>query len=122
MKEDQVFIKDLLLRGIIGINEWEREQRQDILINITLTTDTRAAGQSDVIEDTINYRTVSKQVIQHVETSERYTVEALAGDIARLCLDQPRVKAVQVRLEKPGAVRFAASVGVEIYRTREDFH
>ncbi len=120
MEEDRILIKDLLLRGIIGINDWERENRQDILINVTLFGDLRPAGESDDIADAVNYRTITKQIIQHVETSERFTVEALAADIARICLEAPGVERARVRLEKPGALRFARSVGVEIERQRSD--
>lgn len=121
MGEDRIIIKDLLLRGIIGINDWEREKRQNILINVTLYGDLRAAGESDDIADTINYRTVTKKIIEHVEKSEPFTVEALAGDIARICLSEVSVKRARVRVEKPGALRFARSVGVEIERSEEDF-
>jgi FolB domain-containing protein len=121
MGEDCIIIKDLLLRGIIGINDWEREKRQDILINITLYGDLRPAGESDDIADAINYRTVTKNVIEHIEESEPFTVEALAKDIARICLSEARVKRARVRVEKPGALRFARSVGVEIERSAEDF-
>lgn len=120
MIEDRVIIRDLHLRGIIGVNDWEREKRQDILINIELSTDMRAAGISDDIEDAVNYRTVTKRVIDHVETSDRFTVEALASDIARLCLQEDQVQSARVRVEKPGALRFAESVGVEILRDRSD--
>lgn len=113
---DKIIIKDLLIRGIIGISERERSQRQDILVNIVLFSDISAAGMSDNINHCINYRTVAKKTIAYVERSARYTVEALASDIARFCLEEPGVKGVQVRVEKPGAVRFAQSVGVEIER------
>jgi 2-amino-4-hydroxy-6-hydroxymethyldihydropteridine diphosphokinase len=113
---DQILIKDLLVRGIIGISDRERAQRQDILINITLYTDIRKGGESDDIQNCVNYRTVAKKTIAYVERSARYTVEALATDIARICLEEPGVERVRVRVEKPGAVRFAASVGVEIER------
>ena len=115
---DQILIKNLLARGIIGISDAERAQPQDILINITLFADTLKAAQSDRIEDCVNYRTVAKKVLAHVERINRYTVEALAADIAGLCLEDQLVNAVRVRVEKPGAVRFAESVGVEIERTR----
>jgi len=121
MDQDKIIIKDLLLRGIIGINDWEREKRQDILINLTLYGDLKAAGRSDDIKDAINYRTVTKQIIQHVETSQRYTVEALAEDIARIGCQTPGVTMARVRVEKPGALRFASSVGVEIERRPADF-
>ena len=117
---DQVFIRDLIARGIIGVNDWEREKPQEILINIALFTDLHKAGSSDNIRDSVNYRTVAKKVLAHAETAQRQTVEALAADVARLCLQQPGVKQVRVRIEKPGAVRFSRSVGVEIERSRED--
>lgn len=117
---DKIIIKDLLLRGVIGVNDWEREVRQDILINLILFADLRAAGGSDDIKDTVNYRTISKKIIGHVESSERFTVEALAQDLARICLEQPGVQQARVRVEKPGALRFADSVGVEIERKADD--
>ncbi|MFN2147501.1 MAG: dihydroneopterin aldolase [Anaerolineales bacterium] len=120
MASDQIEIRDLLLRGIIGINDWEREKKQDILINITLFGDLAPAGDSDRIEDTINYRTLTKAVIEHVESVGRFTVEALATDIARLCLETPGVERARVRIEKPGALRFARSVGVCIERSASD--
>ncbi len=121
MASDQIEIKDLLLRGILGINDWEREKKQDILINITLFGDLAPAGESDRIEDTMNYRTLTKSVIEHVETVGRFTVEALAADIARMCLETPGVERARVRVEKPGALRFARSVGVCIERSASDF-
>ena len=117
---DQVFIRDLIARGIIGVNDWEREKPQEILINIALFTDLHKAGSSDNIRYSVNYRTVAKKVLAHAETAQRQTVEALAADIVRLCLEQPGVQQVRVRIEKPGAVRFSRSVGVEIERSKED--
>jgi FolB domain-containing protein len=117
---DQIFIKDLSVRGIIGVNEWERENPQEIIINIVLFTDTRVAGETDNLSHSVNYRTVAKKAMAHAESAGRLTVEALAADLARLCLSEPGVHRVRVRVEKPGAVRFARSVGVEIERTRED--
>lgn len=116
---DQVFINDLLVRGVIGISDRERSQPQDILINIVMFTDTSKAAETDAIDDAVNYRTVTKKVYAHAETVGRYTVEALAADIARLCLEDTAVKKVRVRVEKPGAVRFARTVGVEIEREQE---
>ena len=117
---DQIQIKDLFLRTIIGINEEERRNRQDVLINIVLYADTRAAGASDHIEEAVNYRTITKSVIKMVEASTFYLVETMAAEIAAICLEDPRVDEVSVRVEKPGALRFARSVGVEIHRTRAD--
>ncbi|MCB8966887.1 MAG: dihydroneopterin aldolase [Ardenticatenaceae bacterium] len=109
------------MRAIIGINPDERVKKQDILVNLVLYADTKAA-ETDDIDDAVNYKTISKQVIDRVENGSDYLVEKLVNDIARMILhDYPQVQKVQVRVEKPGALRFARSVGVEIERTREDF-
>lgn len=115
---DKIIIRDLLARGIIGINESERNNPQDILINITMEADTHKAGLSDDINDCINYRTVSKKAMSLAEKAERLTVEALANDIAQMVLEFEGVQRVCVRVEKPGAVRFSRSVGVEIERSK----
>lgn len=117
---DKVFIKDLLARGIIGIREWEREKEQDILINVTVYTNTIPAAESDDINDCVDYSALAKKIQQHAETAKRLTVEALANDLARLCLEEKLVRKVVVRVEKPGAVRFAKSVGVEVERKRDE--
>ena len=117
---DKTFIKDLLVRGIIGVNDWERKKPQDILINITVFSDTSVAGETDDIKDCVDYSTLAKKVQAYAEKAARLTVEALANDLAKLCLEQAGVKKVIVRVEKPGAVRFAKSVGVEIERRRDD--
>lgn len=116
---DKVIIKNILARGIIGINEWERDKPQDILINIDLYTEIRGQASKDSISECIDYSQVTKKVIRHAETAKRFTVEALAEDIAQICLEDPRVLKTTVRVEKPGAVRFAQSVGVEIERERK---
>ncbi|MBS1251105.1 MAG: Dihydroneopterin triphosphate 2'-epimerase [Anaerolineales bacterium] len=118
---DQIHVYDLLLRTIIGVKPDEREKRQDVLINLTLYIDARTAGQSDKIKDTVNYKTVTRRVTQHIEKSDYFLVEALAGNIARVILTEFPIEGVRVKVEKPGAVRFTRSVGVEIVRTREDF-
>lgn len=118
---DRIFIKDLLVRGIVGIKPEERANRQDILINATFWVDTRAPGASDAIEDTVNYRTAAKAMIAHVESAAPQLVEKLAADLVRICFEtDPRIEAVELTVEKPGAVRFARSVGLTIYRTRAE--
>jgi len=117
---DKVIIKDLLARGIIGVNDWERKRPQDILINIVLFTDTRRAAEADDLDHSVNYSTMSKKIQIHAESAARLTVEALANDLAKICFEDKGVQKVIVRVEKPGAVRFAKSVGVEIERSREE--
>ena len=118
---DQIRIEDLHLRTIIGINGEERRDRQDVLINLVLFVDTRAAGHSDNIADTpVNYRTLTKRVISGVEESEFHLIERLAEEIARICLEEQKVEMVRVSVAKPGALRFARSVEVVINRRRCD--
>ena len=117
---DQILIRDLVARGIIGVNGWEREKPQEILINIVLFADLHGAGNSDNIRDSVNYRAVAKKVLAHSETAQRQTVEALAADVARLCLEEPGVQKVRVSVEKPGVVRFSRSVGVEIELNKDE--
>ena len=118
---DRIFIKDLLVRGIIGINPDERTNEQDILVNATMWADTRKASVSDNMEDSVNYRTVAKAMIAHMETEQPYLVEKLVADLAHICFEcDERVMAAEVTVEKPGALRFARSVGVTIFRRRDE--
>jgi FolB domain-containing protein len=118
---DRIFVRDLRLRGIVGINDWERKKRQDIVVNLTLYGNFRRAGASDQIEDTLNYRSLAKDVIDHVEGSSHYLVEALATELARICVVDHGAQRARVRVEKPAALRFSDSVGVEIERSLRDF-
>jgi FolB domain-containing protein len=115
---DKIFIKDLLIRGVIGISEKERSQPQDLVVNVVLYTDILKGGGSDNINDCVNYRTAAKAILAHVEKTPRFTVEALATDIAAICLSFDGVQKTKIKVEKPGAVRFSKSVGVEIVRKK----
>lgn len=115
---DKIIINNILARGIIGIREWEREKTQDILINLELYTENRKPDTPDDIDNCIDYSVMTKKVLNLVEHAKRFTLEALAEDIAQLCMNDIRVLKTTVRVEKPGAVRFSQSVGVEIERNR----
>ena len=117
---DRIEIRDLLVRTIIGVNDYERDHLQDVIISLSLETDTRPAAQSDDIADAVNYRTLTKQVIDSVEQSRHFLVERMAEEIAKLCLSDVRVQRVRVTVEKPGALRFARTVGITIERDRAD--
>jgi dihydroneopterin aldolase/D-erythro-7,8-dihydroneopterin triphosphate epimerase len=115
---DQIHIKDLVVRGIIGINPDERVNRQEVLVNVTMWADTSTAATSDSIDDAVNYKTITKKIIAHIEDGEPMLVERLVQEIADICLENERVDKVEVTLEKPGALRFARSVGITIARSR----
>ena len=115
---DKIHIRDLQVRCIVGIYPEERVARQDVLFNITLHADYRAACASDDIRDTVDYKRVKKRIVEMAEASEFFLVERLAEEAARICLEDGRVARVEVTVDKPGALRFARSVGVEITRGR----
>ena len=116
---DRIHIRDLMIRCIVGIYPEERSKKQDVIINMTLYADFRTACASDAIEDTVAYKAIKKKVLASVEESSFYLIERLAEHIAQIVLDSPRVKKVDVSVDKPGALRFARSVAVEITRTKE---
>jgi dihydroneopterin aldolase/D-erythro-7,8-dihydroneopterin triphosphate epimerase len=116
MATDQIHIKDLLLRTIIGINEEERRNKQDVVINVTLYTDHSPAAADD-IADVVNYRTLTKKIIHLVENSQFFLIEKMALEIVNLCLSDTKVARAVVTVEKPGALRFARSVGVTVDRS-----
>jgi len=118
---DIIEIDNLRLRCVIGFSPHERKDQQDVVISLRIGTDTRRAGESDNPDDAFNYRTVTKAVIGQVESSSYYLVEKLAAVIARICVVDHGAPYVQVRVHKPGALRFSDSVGVVIERTPDDF-
>ncbi len=116
---DRIVIRDLLVRCVIGITDQERRQKQDVLISLSLGLDLSTAGRSDRIEDSIDYSRLKKRILAHAEASSYSLVEALAESVAGICLEEPAVLRAKVRVEKPTALRFARSVGVEIERRRK---
>ncbi len=116
-KEDEmatITIENLKLRTIIGIFDWERENKQDVIINIKLDFDAQKATQSDDINDTIDYKTLTKAVIEKVEESSYFLVEKLAKEILNICMNNPLVQKASVKVDKPFALRFAESVSLEL--------
>ncbi len=115
---DKTFIKDLKIRAILGILDQEREIPQDVLVNVTVFTDPRPVNAPDDISVCVDYASLANEIRALVEGARRFTVEALAEDIAQVCLGRPQVRKAIVRVEKPEAVPEAGSVGVEIERNR----
>ncbi|KND04741.1 dihydropteroate synthase [Spizellomyces punctatus DAOM BR117] len=120
--EDQIFIQDLTLNTIIGVNPWEREERQRVILTLVIHLQFNPLL---LIEDHVpkvhNYRTITRTVSQYVEQTDYKTVEALATSVAKLMIEQCHVPKVTIRVEKPSAIVFAAAAGVEITRDRAFF-
>jgi dihydroneopterin aldolase/D-erythro-7,8-dihydroneopterin triphosphate epimerase len=115
---DKIYIRDLSLRCIIGLYPEERKNKQDVIINVTMETDLRAAGKSDALNDTVDYKAIKLAILDFVENSSFKLIESLAEGIAAICLKDERVQSTTVTIDKPGALRFARSVAVEITRKR----
>jgi len=117
---DRIFITALAAEAVIGIYDWEREVKQRLEIDLEIWMDLRAAASSDAIEDTLNYKSVAKRVLAFVEASRYRLVEALAGEIARIVLEEFKVARVRVTVHKPGAIRHSRDVGVIVERGADD--
>lgn len=113
---DTIFITDLRIETIIGVFDWERNIKQTVSIDLEMATDIRKAAGSDQLDDTLNYKAVAKRLISFVEQSQFQLVETLAERIAEIILQEFQVPWVHVCLHKPGAVRGAKDVGVNIER------
>jgi dihydroneopterin aldolase len=118
---DKIFVSALTIECIVGIWEWERRVKQKVIIDLEMATDIRKAAASDHIDDTIDYKRVSKRMLAFVGESQFNLVETLAEQIARLIVTEFDVPWVKVRVNKQGALRGATDVGIEIERRREDY-
>ncbi|WDK03867.1 dihydroneopterin aldolase [Xanthomonas campestris] len=115
---DKVFIEGLDIDALIGIYDWERRIRQTLRFDLELGFDNRIPAASDDIADTLNYKAVSKRLIEFVQQSEFGLVETLAERCAAIVLEEFQVQWLRLKLSKPGAVRGAQAVGVIIERSR----
>ena len=114
--QDIIFINELRIETVIGIFDWERQIKQTVVLDIELATDIRKAAESDHIDDTIDYKTLTKKIISFVEASEFQLVETLAERVCELIRNDFSVTWVRLKLNKPGALRGAKDVGILIER------
>ena len=114
----QIKITNLRLRTIIGMNDWERTKLQDVVINIRIDFDGTAVAQSDTIADTVNYKSLTKRIVDEVEQSQFYMLEKLASHVLNLVMENPKVDSAEVEIDKPAALRFADSVSVVVAQRR----
>ena len=107
-------ITNLKLRTVIGTNDWEREYKQDVVINIRIEFDASKASERDDLKDTLDYKAITKNIIQAVEPSSFFLIEKLAKCILKIVMKDPLVEEASIRIEKPLALRFADSVSIEL--------
>lgn len=107
-----VRIKDLLLRAYIGIKAEEISNQQDVLINVRLTYDATAAINENDIRAALNYRTITKQIISHVDGNRFALLERLTHEVLSIVMEHEAVSWAAVEIDKPHALRYAESVSV----------
>ena len=116
---DKIIIGDLRLPVIVGTLPHERTRRQEVVIDLELSTDLAAAGRSDDLADTVDYSVIELRVIETAENSSFRLLEALAGAIGEVVLAFDRIAGCRVRISKPRALRRARRVAVEMNFTKE---
>jgi dihydroneopterin aldolase len=118
---DKIFLSALSVECIVGIWDWERRVKQTVIIDVELAADIRKAAATDHIDDTIDYKRVSKRLLSFVGESQYQLVETLTEAIAKMIVTEFGVSWVKVRVNKRGAIRGARDVGIEIERRAEDY-
>ena len=118
---DVIFLSGLTVDCIVGIWDWERRVKQKIVLDLEMEADVRKAAASDAIDDTLDYKRVSKRLLAYVGESQFQLVETLAERVAEIIVTEFGVPWVRVRLNKQGAIRGARDVGILIERRREDY-
>lgn len=114
-----IFIKDLTLKCKIGVTDIERQKKQPVLINIIFWANVKTAGETDDITQTVNYNYIYLQIVELIDHNSFHLLERLADEIAKICLSHVKIERVQVRVEKPNALKLAAGAGVEIIRIKK---
>jgi dihydroneopterin aldolase len=117
--QDKIFIEGLEARCKIGIFDWERKILQKITLDLELPADLRKAARRDRIQDTVDYKSITKFTLEFVGKSEFFLIETLAEKLSQALLKKFRLKQIKIRLSKPGALRHSKNVGVEILRKRK---
>lgn len=110
----RIRVKDLRLRTYIGIKEEEINNKQDVLINLTILYPSVDAVEVNDIEHALNYRTITKAIIAHVEGNRFALLERLTQEILDLVMTHQAVRYAEVEVDKPHALRFAESVSITL--------
>jgi dihydroneopterin aldolase len=117
---DVIYLRGLETRAILGVNEWEREEPQRVVVDLDLGTDVAKAAAKDDLADALNYRTVAKDVLDFAGTTQFFLIETFAERLAKRLMDAHGIRWLRLRVSKPGAIRFSRDVGVEIERGTRD--
>lgn len=118
---DKIFLSGLKVDCIVGVWAWERQVRQTVVLDIEMAVDIRKAAASDKLEDTLDYKNVSKRLLGFIGDSQFQLVETLTERVAEIIIKEFNVPWVKVRLNKQGALRGSRDVGILIERTADDY-
>lgn len=117
---DTIFLRDLEINVTIGIFEWEKRIKQKVRVDLEMATDISKAAASDNIEDALNYKAISKRIVEFVEESRYELIETLIEKVAEILIHEFKIPWVRVTISKPGAVRGSRDVGITIEREKKD--
>ena len=118
---DQIFIRDLRIHALIGVNPHEQDEPQEVLLNITLWVQNLAALHTDKLEDTVSYHTLMLALVKKAQEKHYQLIEKLAQDLLKTCFElDSRIEEVQLTLEKPAALFLARSAGFTLFRNRSN--
>jgi D-erythro-7,8-dihydroneopterin triphosphate epimerase len=116
----EVEIHKLRLRCIIGVNELERRDQQDINVTIKFKYDTAKAVASDNLEEAVNYRVICKKAISLVEQSSFFLLESLGAKLWEMVMEDSRIEYTEIVVEKPHSLRFADNAVIKVTGGRDD--
>ncbi|AGY92720.1 hypothetical protein SPICUR_08995 [Spiribacter curvatus] len=115
----RIRVKDLRLRTFVGFNDEEQRKRQDVVVNIHIDYDALSAARGDEVDEALDYKTITKQVIAHVEDNRFLLLEKLVNDLVELVMAHTAVRHTEVEVDKPHALRFADSVSLTMAASRD---
>ncbi|AUB79070.1 MULTISPECIES: dihydroneopterin triphosphate 2'-epimerase [Spiribacter] len=115
----RIRVKDLRLRTFVGFNDEEQRKRQDVVVNLRIDYDALAAARGDVVDEALDYKTITKQIIAHIEDNRFLLLEKLVNDLVELIMAHTAVQYAEVEVDKPHALRFADSVSLTMTAQRD---
>ncbi|MEX0371846.1 dihydroneopterin triphosphate 2'-epimerase [Spiribacter roseus] len=115
----RIRVKDLRLRTFVGFNDEEQRKRQDVVVNLRIDYDALAAARGDVVDQALDYKTITKQIIAHIEDNRFLLLEKLVNDLVELIMAHTAVQYAEVEVDKPHALRFADSVSLTMTAQRD---
>ena len=116
-----VLIKNFIIQEIIGIHEHEKIKKQNIKFNIVIDVDQNSLPNEKDIKSIVDYEKITSSLKSLAKRKKYNFLESLAEDSFKEIFEDKRINSVKIKIEKPDAIKNAESVGVEVFKTREDY-